>query len=172
MSPNVTGFVEKMEIIGRNDQPERLYRAWYGREIDVATLREWILSTWQAAEWPASLGHRHWLEMFDATGFVTDDGAFDPPSSLTLYRGAARERARGFSWTWERDKAEWFAHRSALFGFPAAVFEVEVPRTMLLAVISDAECRGEHEAILNPRRLRGRWAPRKLLDVPAPVSTS
>jgi hypothetical protein len=79
-----------------------------------------------------------------------------PGPPVTVYRGAAVTHKRGFSWAWERERAEWFAARTAWLGFPAAVYEVTLPREMLLAVIGGVEGRGEREVIVNPRRLRGR----------------
>jgi hypothetical protein len=160
----MTPFAKEMLRLDRNDQPYWLWRAWDGGEIDTETLREWILPTWEMAEFPASLGQGLWLEMFDATGFVSD-GWDEPPDPLTVYRGAAVSRACGFSWTWERERADWFAQRIALARIPAAVYEITLPREMLLAVIGGVEGRGEREVIVNPRRLRGRWTPRELVRV-------
>jgi hypothetical protein len=157
----MTPFAKEMLQLDRNDQPERLLLAWRGREIDDATLREWILPVWELAEWPASIGHGHWLDMFEATGFVSD-GWDDPPDPLTVYRGAARSQMRGFWWTWQRERAEWFAQRTASFGLPAAVYEVTLRREMLLASIGGVEGRDEREVLVNPRRLRGRYTPREL----------
>lgn len=161
----MTPFAREMLELRRNEQPKRLYWAWRRGEIDVELLREWILDVWQAAEWPVSaLGHGWWLEMFAATGFVTD-GCDEPAYPVTVYRGAALTHARGFSWTWDPYRAAWFAERTALFGFPAAIWEVTLPRDRLLATIGGVEGRNEREVIVNPRRLRGRWSPRKLRDV-------
>ncbi|MDQ2910192.1 MAG: hypothetical protein M3R39_04140, partial [Actinomycetota bacterium] len=154
----MSAFARKMDHADRNDQPRMLYLAWFGREIDDGTLREWILPTWEMAEFPARLGQRVWIEMFAATGFVTDGGD-DPPSPLTVYRGAALSRMRGFSWTWEIERARWFAHRTACFGFAAGVFTVTLEPEMLLAVASGVEGRGEREVLVNPNRLRGRFTP-------------
>jgi hypothetical protein len=58
----MTAFAREMLDLGRNDQPGHLYFAWRTGEIDDATLRDWILPTWQLTEFPASLGHSVWLE--------------------------------------------------------------------------------------------------------------
>jgi hypothetical protein len=165
----MTAFAREMLGHGRNEQPRRLYRAWHTGQIDDETLRDWILPTWQLAEFPSMLGHRRWLEMFAATGFVSD-GDDEPPDPLTAYRGAACSHARGFSWTWNPERAAWFARRTALAGIPAAVYEVTLPRDKLLATLGGVEGRSEAEVIVNPRRLRGRWSPRKLFDVPVSAS--
>jgi hypothetical protein len=131
----MTPFAKEMLALGRNEQPERLWRAWWGGEIDDETLREWILPTWQLAEFPARyLRHRDWLDMFGATGFLSD-GADEAPDPLTVYRGAEPCGMRGFSWSWEPQRAEWFACRLALAGRPASVYEVTLRRDLLLAVI-------------------------------------
>jgi hypothetical protein len=161
----MTPFAKEMLALGRNEQPERLWRAWWGGEIDDETLREWILPTWQLAEFPARyLRHRDWLDMFGATGFLSD-GADEAPDPLTVYRGAEPCGMRGFSWSWEPQRAEWFACRLALAGRPASVYEVTLRRDLLLAVIGGVEGRGEREVLVNPRRLRGRYTPRELYRI-------
>jgi hypothetical protein len=50
------------------------------------------------------------------------------------------------------------------------VFEVTLTHDRLLATLGGVDGRSEAEVIVNPRRLRGRWSPQKLFDVP--VSTS
>lgn len=101
--------------------------------------------------------------MFDAVGFVTDELDALPQMPITVYRGARKDRPRGFSWTWNRSLADWFAQRGlAMFGYPTAVYTLTLPKEMLLALIGGTEGRGEREVVVNPRRLRGRWTPREI----------
>jgi len=154
--------LEFLTGVGRNEQPKRLYQAWRRGEIDGVGLRVLILDVWSGAEWPAQLGHRAWIEMFTAAGLVTD-GCDAPKSPLTVYRGATLSRMRGFSWTLDFDRAQWFAARTRLFGMPAAVYRLACPPTLVLGVIfGEPSGRGEREIIVNPRRLRGRWTPHEV----------
>jgi hypothetical protein len=145
---------------GRNEQPLALYWQWRFGDLTTDGLRENILDVWQVAEWPSVLGHGAWLEMFTATGCVSDDGEY-PPSPTTVYRGGMPRHMRGFSWTTDIEPADWFARRTALLGFPAEVYEATVTTDRILGVINGG--RGESEIILNPRRLRGRWTPRLMV---------
>lgn len=145
----------------RNAGPDLLYTSWRSGEINDAQLRRWILMVWQAAEFPASLGHQAWLDMFNATGFVSDEMDEPPEMPVTVYRGAPLGRPRGFSWTWQLEQAEWFAGRLFNYsGKPVAVYQVTLPEDLLLAVLGGVEGRGEREVIVNPRRLPGRWTPK------------
>jgi hypothetical protein len=59
----MTRFAEEMSTAGRVEAPRVLYLAWRCGGIDTDELREWILETWSAAEWPVSgIGQRRWLE--------------------------------------------------------------------------------------------------------------
>lgn len=153
---------EKLLRADRNEGPYILYCAWRYDKLDVEDLRRHILHVWEMAELPSRLGHGIWLEMFSACGFVEDEPGMLAalPNPLTVYRGCARSRQRGFSWTLNRKQAQWFAQRSELFGFPSAVFEITLPHDRILGLNVGVEGRGEAEVIVNPRRLRGRWSPR------------
>ena len=151
----------------RDDAPRILYLAWLRNEIDDSQLSDWILHVWRLAEWPGSLGQRAWLQMFKAVGFIYEGlelgvgSSLDPcvtDGQVTVYRGAAQNRMRGFSWTVDPDRARWFADRSAGAGFPALVFAVTVPVSHVLAALG-VEGRSEGEIILNPNRLHGRFTP-------------
>lgn len=158
----MTPFAREMLALSSADRTRHLHLTWKRGELDTDELRAWILPTWQEAEFPARLGHAPWLEMFAATGFVTDEGD-EPDYPVTAYRGAPIGRPRGFSWTWDLERAKWFASRlSNYFGDAGTVYRVTLPEDRLLAVIGGTEGRSEHEVIVNPRRLTGRWTPEQV----------
>jgi len=70
---------------------------------------------------------------------------------FTVYRGVAgkgcKRRVRGFSWTLDYEKAEWFANRFNYFGDPA-VFQATIDRADVLAYTNQ---RNEQEIICRPR---------------------
>lgn len=74
------------------------------------------------------------------------------PPLLTVYRGCARYRVRGLSWTTDREIAEKFAR--------GIRFDLEPDRVLAQAVIPKAHIfapfvsRSENEIVLDPRRLR------------------
>lgn len=83
-----------------------------------------------------------------------------PAEPLTIYRGATPHRARGMSWTTDPDKARWFTEyregRSSSTR-PAYVYTVVAPPDAVLADVDALEGgeggRGEHEIVVDPRRL-------------------
>lgn len=69
---------------------------------------------------------------------------------LTVYRGVTAYNAkniRALSWTIDRKKAEWFAHR---FGESGTVYTAQIKKSDVLAVFL---CRGESEIVVNPKKL-------------------
>ena len=55
------------------------------------------------------------------------------PETLTVYRGVTSHNSRNIkalSWTLDRDKAEWFAHR---FDENGTVYEAEIDKKYVLA---------------------------------------
>lgn len=156
---------------GRNSNPDQLSGWWRAGELTVPVLRALIIEAWQLPEFPQlALGERRWLEMFRASGFVSDTGRDPPDAPMTLYRGAPlHTRGRGMSWTPDAEKARWFAARRPYFTarLPAGLFRATVPPHAVLALIEEG--RGENEAVLNPRCLRGRATP-ELVETVSPAT--
>jgi hypothetical protein len=90
-----------------------------------------------------------------AVKFMTDEAArfFDAlPEPVPVYRGCARYRVRGLSWTTDRAVAMKFARGMRFDGEPHRVLaEAIVPKQAIFAVFID---RQESEIVLDPRRLR------------------
>ena len=73
------------------------------------------------------------------------------PETLTIYRGVTSHNSRNIkalSWTMDRDKAEWFAHR---FGEDGTVYEAEINKKYVLAFFMS---RNETEVVVNPAYLQ------------------
>lgn len=70
--------------------------------------------------------------------------------SVTVYRGVTPYNARNvkaLSWTLDKSKAEWFAHR---FGEKGTVYQARIAKRDILAIFTG---RNESEVVLNPKKL-------------------
>ena len=68
----------------------------------------------------------------------------------TVYRGVTAYNARNvkaLSWTLDKKKAEWFAHR---FGEQGTVYQAQISKGNILAIFTG---RNESEVVLNPNKL-------------------
>lgn len=98
------------------------------------------------------------------------------PDTLTIYRGYAGEGTwRGWSWTTDREKGEWFARRP-----PAPMADTPTDPTLVEATVSKSDViayftgRNEFEIVVDPRKVKivsttvlkpkKRSAPVKLVD--------
>lgn len=75
----------------------------------------------------------------------------DLTETVTVYRGVTSYNAknvRALSWTLDRSKAEWFAHR---FGEDGKVYQAQIKKADILAIFTS---RNESEVVLNPRKLQ------------------
>lgn len=74
------------------------------------------------------------------------------PEIMTVYRGVTSFNAKNvlaLSWTLDREKAEWFAHR---FGEDGTVCEAQIGKEHVYALFNG---RGESEVIVDPKYLQG-----------------
>ena len=70
--------------------------------------------------------------------------------TVTVYRGVTSHNAKNIkalSWTLDREKAEWFAHR---FNEDGTVYEAEIDKQHILALFNG---RNESEVIVDPKFL-------------------
>jgi hypothetical protein len=75
------------------------------------------------------------------------------PPSFTVYRGVNDRRyARGFSWTLDRERAEWFARRFSHDGRSPHLVTGTVARADVIAYLGG---RGEQEILVRPRDVHG-----------------
>lgn len=73
-----------------------------------------------------------------------------PSDTLTIYRGHQKVNAHGWSWTFSRERAEWFAKRYSL-GRARFVTEGQVARTNVIAFFNQ---RNENEVVTIPRSVK------------------
>jgi hypothetical protein len=82
----------------------------------------------------------------------TDLAFYDAlPATITVWRGCARGRERGLSWTVDRAVAEGFARGKRCINRNPTMVRADIPRQHVFAVFTD---RNEQEVVLDPRRLR------------------
>jgi len=70
--------------------------------------------------------------------------------TVTIYRGVTpynAENVKALSWTLDREKAEWFAHR---FGEDGTVYEAQIDKKHIYALFNG---RNESEVIVDPKYL-------------------
>jgi hypothetical protein len=67
------------------------------------------------------------------------------PEELTVYRGCTKAGEDGYSWTLDKEKAEWFAKRFARSG--AQLLETKIPKDSVVAYLGG---RGESEIVILP----------------------
>jgi len=75
------------------------------------------------------------------------------PETVTIHRGV-RHRThwpKGMSWTRDKERAVWFAHRHSASGQVPTVLSAEVPKSRILAFIN---ARSEEEVVVLPRYVR------------------
>jgi hypothetical protein len=147
-------WVKALDLAGNQSRQQLLYEWWTAGAINADELAdpEVILSAWDHG--PRAhllpLGERRWVELFTATGYVTN-WLPRPTRPITVWRGAPSiTKGRGMSWTTERDQADWFRDRWVARGVAADTWVVTVPPSAVLAADNE---RQEREVILNPRRL-------------------
>jgi hypothetical protein len=73
------------------------------------------------------------------------------PATIAVWRGCARGRERGLSWTVDRAVAEGFARGKRCINRDPTLVRADIPRQHVFAVFTD---RNEQEVVLDPRRLR------------------
>lgn len=94
------------------------------------------------------------LNQADKQSLMTEDEQkrfADLTETVTVYRGVTSYNAknvRALSWTLDRSKAEWFAHR---FGEDGKVYQAQIKKADILAIFTS---RNESEVVLNPRKLQ------------------
>jgi hypothetical protein len=109
------------------------------------------------------------FEIADRTRLRESGDPLPGPGPFTAYRGVAgsgrSRRVRGFSWSADKERAQWFADRGAFFRLAdPAVYRAELLESDVLAYVAD---RQEQEFIVMPARLR----PQRVEQVESPAAT-
>ncbi len=72
------------------------------------------------------------------------------PEKLTIYRGCAEGNRVGFSWSIDREKAEWFAHRCGFAEYNASDTLLLVGECRKADVVAHFTRREEEEIVIDP----------------------
>ena len=128
--------------------------------LSAAEFSEILADAWIKAEAPnmdVNVSKMELVELFsqaDKKSLMTEDEQkrfADLTETVTVYRGVTSYNAknvRALSWTLDRSKAEWFAHR---FGEDGKVYQAQIKKADILAIFTS---RNESEVVLNPRKLQ------------------
>ncbi len=128
--------------------------------MDVMDFSEYLADYWVSTESPNSdpnFSKKQLVRMFaqaDKRYLMTAEEYKQYlllPETLTVYRGVTSHNSRNIkalSWTLDRDKAEWFAHR---FDENGTVYEAEIDKDHVLAFFTS---RNEAEVVVNPAYLQ------------------
>ncbi len=142
--------------LGRNSFPALVWYLNLLRPLRPEVAAVVVPSAWSCAEFPnRQLRGTQWRLLFDIAGYTVDGVPSPrPTSALRLWRGAHPKYRRGWSWTDDRDRAQWFAARNALLTGPddEVVWVADVQPDRLLARIT--EHRRESEYVVDARGLK------------------
>lgn len=120
-------------LFALHDKPERVKALYEARDrVPVEDLSALFGQVWTNSESLFDnkfelLALLHKIRDAGATSHMMTDReqlrlrALKAKGTVTVYRGAAGHNTNGFSWTTKREKAVWFANRSALDGKPKLV---------------------------------------------------
>lgn len=135
-------------VIFLHERPFRisaLFSLWAAGLIPSRELGPFLEEVWVDSENLFQYPRRMILDMFEASGFI---GKIKPEKDLPVYRGVSlKGKVKGFSWTEDIERAEWFARR---FG-SGKVYKALIPPDGILASFSS---RGENEIVVDPSKLR------------------
>ena len=128
--------------------------------LSAAEFSEILADAWIKSEAPnmdVNVSKTELVGLFnqaDKQSLMTEDEQkrfADLTETVTVYRGVTSYNAknvRALSWTLDRSKAEWFAHR---FGEDGKVYQAQIKKADILAIFTS---RNESEVVLNPRKLQ------------------
>lgn len=143
--------------LGRNSFPALVADLWANGALRIdEDFSHLVAAAWEMAEFPLrQLDEYTWRDLFSDAGF-TIDGKHAPTLSQqdvpTLYRGAAPDSRAGWSWTPDRDLAEWFRDRFD-YDKTRRLYVLAPPAAAVLAVFtsdgSEGEFRGESEWVID-----------------------
>ena len=141
---------DRVRFYDRHEQLEVLFEAVCDDDMPEDTEAWWTIvkDVWERTE-SACDQPEAWYTIFSACPDINASTREFIKNIPILYRGITAESANidtGWSWTTNRDKAEWFAHRNALFtGGTPLVLECRPNPRDVLCYIEDSD---EGEVIL------------------------
>lgn len=141
-----------------HERPYRV-RALYHAIAKEHDLHRLVRHTWTDSEniWQNKSAWQHIWRLLSESKKVMDANerqVFEwMPDVVTVYRGVRHHShwPRGLSWTRDKERAVWFAHRLSTKKQVPTVLSAEVSKRDILAYIN---ARGEEEVVVMPRKLR------------------
>jgi hypothetical protein len=152
---NPTTWAAVSDRLPRSALPAALFfSVRSGHLSDLDEIAAGVADAWTGCEFPLDgLKRADWSTLFDLVGFIRGDKRADRPvHALTLFRGSVPTLRFRWSWTTDREKAEWFAQRRQ--HADARVWTCSAPPSALLADFSGGPKRAEGEFVLNTRGLK------------------
>jgi len=135
-------------VIFLHERPFRisaLFSLWAAELIPSRELGPFLEEVWVDSENLFQYPRKMILDMFEASGFI---GEVRPEQNVSVYRGVSlKGKVKGFSWTEDLERAEWFARRFD----SGKVYKALISPDGVLARFSS---RGESEIVVNPSKLR------------------
>lgn len=112
-NPTADDVEEAGGVLGRNSYPALVLQLHVELGLAPIVLAHCVPSAWQDCEFPTlTLDEDSWEWLFGDAGFTINGvKAPRPTAPIRMFRGAVAEHARGWSWTEDRDLAQWFADR-------------------------------------------------------------
>jgi len=109
--------------------------------------RDLAQNAWRICEFPErNLGRDAWMEIFEQTGYLTDNELYVDPGWYTVYRGTLEPHRTGMAWSDSLSMARFFARRITYGDQIARVYAARVPHTAVLARFGS---RGESEWVID-----------------------
>lgn len=143
----VDALLNAIQRVGASRLWHLVGQVWRDSEDNMASAIEW------GEIWSHAYDGKHggFRKCFERVMGAPDRRAYDAlPEFLTCYRGCKEEHhAYGYSWTIDREKAEWFARRRIGAGIVA---KTQVHKSVVLAYFSD---RKESEVVLDIDYIEG-----------------
>jgi hypothetical protein len=131
--------------VGRNYGPYVVNELYCNGDLHPRQAQVVVPDVWSMVEHPLhALDRDEWRQLFNLAGY-THNGKrrAKPRKPRLLYRGADEEHRDGWSWTDDRDKAQWFADR-IIHAEPGQVWQATVEPARLLARITDGREESEY----------------------------
>jgi hypothetical protein len=122
---------------------------------EIGTMMSWI---WTDTEFPNQYETKMLINLFEKSDKETlmdeDDKKFydNLPEVITIYRGKQTTKAKrlGMSWTLNKEKANWFAHRWQTQ--QGKLYQATIEKKYVYAYLNNRE---EQEVVVDPSKLKG-----------------
>lgn len=155
--PTIEQIEEAGGRLGRTNYPGLVLSLHIELGLGSAVLAHCVTSAWVDCEFPnRTLDDDDWEWLFADAGFTIDGARAQLPTDpIRMFRGAIPEHQRGWSWTENRELAQWFAARPHNEG-RGLLYTALAPPGALFAGITRSWTHGrtdEEQWVVDTRRL-------------------